>query len=386
MKRLSIFSLTALLAGMPVVAAAETVDLQGANSFRSAVELEVGTKDSPVRHEIELSAAADSLDDAVLIKVDIPQGQRLHASFTLDQDAPEGAGLTADLLDGDGNRSDFAVNPTFNDYTLDEGLRSGYLRSEPMGPENRSFGRDTYLRLDPSATADNTDVQATLTLSFIPEVIDGQGLEDIDRPSLRYPVDLADVDEASADDTFTETISAGTTQEHVVTVDWMEAIDATASITRPAEGTLTFGLYNQVDEVMVFVGENQVSAEDESPVTFGQRAPAHYKNVTAANKTRNSGFLAGDLTLTVTYEGPEGAETEYEIFTATRGEGVPPGTQAPSFDAQVAHDHHENLEAVEHEYYPAPGYEQRVNPLIWVAVGLGGLAIVLAIIALRRRG
>ena len=398
MNRLSIVivAVTGVLASIGVTPASAAVshDLTHASSFDSAVGLPVGTIHDPARYTVQVEGTAQQSDinDAAFIKVDIPLGHRLHAAFTIAPNASDGAGVIADLIDGEGFRSDYSTNPTFNDYSLPEGLHSGYLRSAPMGPENRSFERETYLRLDPR-TATNTELfDVHLTLTAIPEVIDGGGVESIDRPPLRYPEDVEPVTAEQANEVFTGKISAGKPEKHDITVGWMEALDATAHVLTPAEGTLTFGLYNQVDEVMVLVGEVQLPADPEVSATFGQRSPLHYGHVTAANQTRNSGFLAGDLRLAVTYDGPADSEVEYEIFAAVRGDGVPSGTRPPSFDAEAAAQHHAELSPVDHDYYPAPGFEDTVGreslwsqPLMWLSIALVGVAVVLAFIGLRRR-
>lgn len=127
---------------MPVVAAVSLLAVsipiagtqQPGTSLDEATALEVGTWREPVTHLIEVDE-----EEELYIDLDIPAGQRVHAAFTIDATAaPEGANLSADILDTEGNFSSFNGQAAVN--TDSGGLLSGYVRSEPMDPANRSWG------------------------------------------------------------------------------------------------------------------------------------------------------------------------------------------------------------------------------------------------------
>lgn len=375
--------------------AGDPVDLREAQDFEQAVDMNVGTLDEPERYEVELEAAkgAENTDDIAYMKVEIPQGHRLHVGFTLEPHAVDSSvQLTADLIDDQGYLSDFDISPTMNAESEGKGLRSGFLISDPMGPENRSYERETFLRLNPQAAEDDTSVPVKLTLTAVPEVVDAGDFEEIDRPKLRFADALKPVDERSADTAIEGTIDAGQTQYHEVPLEWMEAVDAQAMITKPSAsgGELSFALYNRIDEYMVVVGDKQLAADgSEDSVLFGQRPPMHPGNVNARLKTRTTGFLDGHVILAVTNSSDD--EVGYKVFAAARGETPPPGTQGPVYDPQAAAAEQEQLEEVEHTYNVAPGIKDPDsgqvwrNPLTWLSGVLLIAALIVAGIAWRRR-
>lgn len=401
------FSLSAatalLLASAPLAppaAAAEfsPVDVSDATSIEDAVELEVGTLDEPARYSLEVEAAAgmglENVDDTVFLRVDIPVGQRLHAAYRIEPDqAADGTQVGAELIDAEGYLSDFDKVDTVNDQSSPTALRSGFLISDVMGPENRSYGRETLLRLNPSARDDGEIVPVELTLTSVPEVVDGGSPEDVDRPKMRYPDDVQPVSEDDASQVIEETIAPGATQYHPVEVDWMEAIDATATVTdrAAADQNLCFSLFNRIDEQLVVVGEQVVPANSPRPVNFGQRTPGHYKNADARNKTRTTGFLDGPVHLAVTNTSDE--EVGYRVLVTPRGPGLDVDATPPAFDPAAAEREQEQLDEVDHDYHMAAGLEESQgtqlpgNPLLWLAGGLVLVAVILALFAARgRRG
>lgn len=366
---------------------------QPGTSLSEAAALEVGTWQEPAIHEIEVDDEED-----LFIDLDIPDGQRVHAAFTIDStQAPEGANLSADILDTDGNFSSFNGQAAVN--TDSGGLLSGYVRSEPMDPANRSWGRDTVLRLKP--TGSDYDVQ--LSLSYIPVVVDGGGLQDVDRPGLRFEQDLtAPEDPAPVDATpgesieaagelepglTTQNIAAEETQYFRVPLGWMQALDGELTLTEAGEaGQLSLKMFNAAHESMSLTGQWELPTDAAGSAVFGQHAPAHYKNVSAGRMSRNSGFLGEHVFLAVT--NTSASDVGYELALAQRGEAIAP---APVFDPAAAAEQASTVEAVDHEQYRAPGFEDPAwrqwlnNPLLWVAGGLLLVAILLAVLAIRRR-
>lgn len=377
-----------LLATVPLAAPAiasefAPTNVSDSDSIDSAVSLNVGTIDDPARYSVEL-------EEDTFLRVDIPVGQRLHVAYRITPDSSaDGTQVTAELIDAEGYLSDFDKVGTINEESTPEGLRSGFLVSDVMGPENRSYQRETLLRLTPTLSGDDDNATVELTLTGVPEVVDGGTLGDIDRPKMRYASDVQPVAEEEAEEVIEDKIAPGETRYHELNVGWMEAIDATATITDPADTVadegLRFSMFNRIDEHLVVVGERELSADNKEPVTFGQRTPGHYKNAAARNKTRTTGFLDGPVTLAVTNTSDK--ELSYEVFAAARGEGLEEGATDPSFDAAAAAAEQEKLDPVEHEYHRAAGLEESVmnNPLVWVAGALVLAAVALAAVAAKRR-
>lgn len=378
-----------VLAHFPVAAPAVAAEFD-------PIDLTVGTLDDPARYPLDLDARAgaglENLDDAVYFRVDIPVGQRLHVGYRIQPEAlADDVQVSAELIDADGYLSDFDKVDTINNESAPNALRAGFLVSDVMGPENRSYGRETLLRLNPSAPNDGDTVPVELTLSLVPEVVDGGMLEAIERPKLRYAEDLTPVKDEEADQVIEEEVGPGETTYHRVEMGWMEAIDATAEMTNPtsAQEGLHFSLFNRIDEPLAVVGEQLLPASSNEPVTFGQRTPGHYKNVEARNKTRTTGFLDGPVVVGVTNSSDE--KVGYRLKVAARGEGVPADSDYPLYDAVAAEQAQEELGVVDHEYHLAAGMEESTvsqllrNPLTWIAGGLLVAALILAGMAGYRR-
>lgn len=242
-----------------------------------------------------------------------------------------------------------------------------------------------------------------LSLSYIPVVVDGGGLQDVDRPGLRFEQDLdAPQDPAPVDATpgesledagelepglTTQNIAAQETQYFRVPLGWMQALDGELTLTDAGEtGQLSLKLFNAAHESMSLTGQWELPTDATGSALFGQHAPAHYKNVSAGRMSRNSGFLGEHVFLAVT--NTSASEVGYELALAERGEAVEP---APLFDATAAAEQASTVEAVDYEQYRAPGFEDPAwqqwlgNPLLWVAGGLLLVAVVLAALAIRRR-
>lgn len=380
----------------PLFGNAETVDAANANSIDTALQLEVGAIEKPSRYELTVDALpGDSIDDVVVIEVDIPKGQRLHASYTLAPDsASPSAQVSADLIDEDGFYSDFDLISSDNQNVSATGVRSGFLISDTMDPSNRSFDKKTYLRLNPSVLDAEETFSVSLTLVNIPEVVDGGGLADIDRPKLRFGEDIVAVDDESALKTVSNTIAAGQTQFIEMELGWLQAVDATVSITRPGsgDGALSFTMFNPIDEMLVVVGQTRLAddAGSNESATFGQRTPVHYGNQTARYKARTTGFMNGHVLVGVTYEADEG-EVSYAMNLALSGEGLPADVSDPVYDADAAAAKADEEEFVnDQEYYAAPGFDEEdlsqwwKNPWLGLAAALLVAAVVVAGFAARR--
>ncbi|MDR7330602.1 hypothetical protein [Corynebacterium guangdongense] len=367
-----------LALGLPVAAGAQQA-IEGGDSLRGAVELDAGSMHDPEVYTVRLHN-----EDPIFFDVDIPEGQRVHVGFLIDPaGAPEEANVISDLLDTQGNISSYVELDAVNDDTS-QGLRTGYLRSEIMDPANRSWGRDTVLRV----RGTGSDYPVQMSVSLIPDPVDGGGLAEVDRPPLRYAEDLRPVGEtepvvaapgaslSSAGDvgegTTVQTADPGSTRYFRVPVGWLQALDASVRITTPGDGVLSWKMFNSAHEPMTLVGDWEFSADRTDPATFGQRAPLHHKNAAAKNKTRNTGFLGDHVFLAVT--NTSSGEVGYVLSLTRRGEAVEPG---PVFDAQAAAEQARSVEAVDYRQNRAPGYEQGwwANPLWW-AVG----AILVAVI------
>ena len=397
-RAVSVVVATGLLAAaapfLPAAAAQERIS--GGDSVASAPELIVGTAGEPERYTLEVAG-----QDWLYFDVDIPVGQRLHVAYTVDPNrAPDSAEVAGELIDARGYLSDYDALPTANEDS-GAGLRSGFVISEPMNAAHRSYGHDTLLRLAP--TGGNFPVE--LSVSLIPEIVDGGALADIDRPPLRYADDLDVVaagpvsestpgewfgDAGELTDTTQQRIEAGQTQMFRVPLGWLQAIDATAEILEPAagDGTLSFKMFNAAEEQLTVVGEREIADDHAGEATFGQRSPAHYKNLAAKNKSRTTGFLGEYVYLSVTYTGAASGSVNYRVAVQPRGEAAAPG---PVFDAAAAEAAQADVEPVDKEMYYAAGFEEpawrqaAANPLVWVAGGALLLALIIAVVAVRRR-
>ena len=377
-----------LVLGLPVAAGAQQA-IEGGASLRGAVDLGAGTMHDPEVYTVRLDG-----EEPVFFDVDIPEGQRVHVGFTIDPAvAPDEANVISDLLDSEGNISSFVELDAVNDDTS-QGLRTGYLRSETMDPANRSWGRDTVLRV--RGTGGDYPVQ--MSVSLIPNPVDGGGLADVDRPPLRYAEDLHPVDRTEpvaatqgeslgaagefGEGTTVQTVDAGTTRYFRVPVGWLQALDATVRITTPGDGVLSWKMFNSAHEPMTLVGDWEFDADRTDPATFGQRAPLHHMNVEAKNKTRNTGFLGDYVFLAVS--NTSSGEVGYELSLALRGESVEP---APDFDAEAAAEQARSVEPVDYRQNRAPEYEQGwwTNPLWWVVGVILAGVIVSAGVIIRRR-
>ncbi|WP_394285095.1 hypothetical protein [Corynebacterium sp.] len=385
------------VAALPVLPVAVSEErISGGDSVDSAPELAAGSLGEPERYTLEVTG-----QDWLYFDVDIPVGQRLHVAYTLDPDqAPAAAEVAGELIDARGYLSDYDALPTSNEDS-GAGLRSGFVISEPMNAAHRSYGQDTLLRLAPSGG----DFPVELSVSVIPEVVDGGALAEIDRPPLRYADDVEPVvagpesestpgewfgDAGEVSGTTRQRIEAGQTQMFRVPLGWLQAIDATAEILEPAagDGTLSVKMFNAAEEQLTLVGEWEIADDHDGQATFGQRSPAHHKNLAAKNKSRTTGFLGEYVYLAVTYTGAPSGSVDYRLAVQPRGEAASPG---PAFDAAAAEAAQADVEPVDKEMYYAAGFEEPAwrqavaNPLLWAAGGAVVLALVIAAVAIRRR-
>lgn len=365
--------------------------LEPGEGIDSAPDVVVGTEWAPQRYSVSLTP-----DQPAYVKVDIPAGHRLQVGFSVDPSSD--SQLSADLIDAHGYLSDFDVLGSQNEGSH-IGLRHGFLNSEPMNPANRSWGEDTYVRLLPTGTQ---PFEARVAISVVPEVVDGGALADLDRPPLRYDADVEavefgdpvtltagtwTVDATELDGTTQQTIEAGATQAFEVPVGWMQAVDATAEIVDGAAGgELSFSMLNAQDMNLTVVGQPDVASDYEGTFTFGQRAPGHYKNIAAKNKTRETGYIADYVYLLVTNTADE--SLTYRVAVEQRGEGVAPG---PAFDGEAAARAAEEVEPVEKDMFKASGHEESTwqralrDPIAWLAVLAALIAAVAVVVAVRRR-
>jgi hypothetical protein len=379
---------------LPAAVAQEMIS--GGDSVASAPELAAGVVGEPARYTLEVAE-----QDWLYFDVDIPVGQRLHVAYTVDPNrAPASAEVAGELIDARGYLSDYDALPTANEDS-GAGLRSGFVISEPMNAAHRSYGQDTLLRLTPTGG----EFPVELSVSLIPEVVDGGALADVDRPPLRYAGDLdavaaEPVSESTPGEWFADAgeltgtaehrIESGQTQMFRVPLGWLQAVDATAELLEPAagDGTLSFKMFNAAEEQLTVVGEWEIADDHVGEATFGQRSPAHYKNLAAKNKSRTTGFLGDYVYLSVTYTGAPSGSVDYRVAVQPRGEAASPG---PVFDAAAAEAAQAEVEPVDKEMYYATGFEEpawrqaAANPLVWVAGGAVLLALIVAVVAIRRR-